>query len=85
MYKLPYSLFTFFRLSHLSVQRCLVCPPIDFMGFQGLISLELRQVEFSSESLGCLISHSPLLEQLVLHVLNILKRIRINAPHVEIF
>ncbi|XP_070015928.1 F-box/FBD/LRR-repeat protein At1g13570-like [Nicotiana sylvestris] len=68
-YTLPSSLFTCFRLKHLTLQNCLMLPPPSFKGFEKLISLELRDVTISSKSLESLISHCLLLEQLYIPLL----------------
>ncbi|XP_059315544.1 F-box/FBD/LRR-repeat protein At1g13570-like [Lycium ferocissimum] len=84
-YKLPSSFFTSLRLRHLTLQRCIIRPPPVFKGFDGLISLELSYVEISSEFLGSLISHSPLLENLVLKDPRNSNPIEISAPKLRSF
>ncbi|KAJ8568700.1 hypothetical protein K7X08_028233 [Anisodus acutangulus] len=68
-YKLPSSLLTCLHLRHLSLQRCLICPPPELSG-----------VTISSDFPGSLISHSPLLEHLVLIHISNLNLIEIDAP-----
>nr|XP_025884114.1 F-box/FBD/LRR-repeat protein At1g13570 [Solanum lycopersicum] len=54
-------------------------------GFDRLISLELCKVTISSELLGHLISHCPLLEKLVLKIGKTLNITEINAPMLRSF
>lgn len=54
-------------------------------GFDRLISLELCKVTISSELLGHLISHCPLLEKLVLKIAKTLNITEINAPMLRSF
>ncbi|KAK4369212.1 hypothetical protein RND71_013004 [Anisodus tanguticus] len=68
-YKLPSSLLTCLHLRHLSLQRCLLCPPPELSG-----------VTISSDFPGSLISHSPLLEHLVLIHISNMNLIEIDAP-----
>ncbi|XP_060214588.1 F-box/FBD/LRR-repeat protein At1g13570-like [Lycium barbarum] len=84
-YKLPSSFFTCLQLRHLTLLRCLIHPPPVFKGFGRLISLELCNVTISSELLGSLISHCPLLENLVLIDLRNCNHIEINAPNLRSF
>ncbi|MCD7449948.1 hypothetical protein HAX54_002473 [Datura stramonium] len=86
-HELPSSLFTCLRLRHLTLENCLVLtPPVSFKGFDRLISLELRGVTISSKLLQSLISHSPLLEQLVLQILDISPGfIEISGPMLKSF
>ncbi|XP_060186135.1 F-box/FBD/LRR-repeat protein At1g13570-like [Lycium barbarum] len=85
LYELPSSLFICSQLRHLNLHDCLVHPPSTFEGFDRLVSLELCRVEISSESLGSLISHCPLLEKLVLKTLKVLSVLEINAPMLRSF
>ncbi|XP_055809503.1 F-box/FBD/LRR-repeat protein At1g13570-like [Solanum dulcamara] len=84
-YKLPSSFFISSGLRHLTLARSLIHPPPVFKGFDRLISLELRRVTISSESLGSLISHCPLLENLVLKNLDNPNPMEINAPKLRSF
>ncbi|XP_060184795.1 F-box/FBD/LRR-repeat protein At1g13570-like [Lycium barbarum] len=85
LYNLPSSLFTCLQLRHLTLNNCLIHPPSAFQGFDRLISLELRNVTISSELLGSLISHCPLLEKLVLEISEVSNIIEINAPNLRSF
>ncbi|KAF3619547.1 putative lipoxygenase 6, chloroplastic-like [Capsicum annuum] len=84
-YKLPSSLFTCSQLKHLFLQQCLIHPPPLFKGFDKLISLELIEVTISSELLVSLISHSPLLDHLVLDCNEVSHHIEISAPKLRSF
>ena len=84
-YKLPSSFFTCSRMSHLSLHHCSIQPLSTFTGFSELVKLELNEVTISSEMLGCLISHSQLLEKLVLQISSILDHIQIDAPKLKSF
>lgn len=83
-YKLPSSLFTCSQLRHLDLYRCSIDHLSASQGFDNLISLKLCGVSISSELLESLISHCPLLEQLVLTISNDLDRIEINAPMLQL-
>ncbi|KAF3614906.1 putative F-box/FBD/LRR-repeat protein-like isoform X1 [Capsicum annuum] len=84
-YKLPSSFFKCLQLRHLILNHCSIHPPSVFQGFARLTSLVLYEVLISSELLESLISHSPLLEQLVLSNLEILNTIEIDAPMLRSF
>ncbi|XP_059308022.1 F-box/FBD/LRR-repeat protein At1g13570-like [Lycium ferocissimum] len=85
LYKLPSSLFTCSQLRHLNLHYCSIHHPLNFQGFDRLISLELCGVAISSELLESLISHCPLLEQLVLDTAGNSDKILINAPMLRSF
>ncbi|KAM3203584.1 hypothetical protein P3L10_031210 [Capsicum annuum] len=84
-YKLPSSFFTCSQLKHLFLQQCLIHSPPLFKGFDRLISLELIEVTISSELLGSLISHSPLLDHLVLDCNEVSHHVEISAPKLRSF
>ncbi|KAH0651244.1 hypothetical protein KY285_031361 [Solanum tuberosum] len=84
-YTLSSILFTCSQLRHLNLRSCSIYHPSAFEGFDKLISLELCGVSTSSELLESLISHCPLLEQLVLSTSEDLDRIEINAPMLRLF
>ncbi|XP_019257693.1 PREDICTED: F-box/FBD/LRR-repeat protein At1g13570-like [Nicotiana attenuata] len=85
-YELPPLFFTCFQLRHLTLNNCSIHHPPHFKGFDWLISLELRDVTISSMLLERLISRSPLLEQLVLHISGALSNvIKISAPVLRSF
>ena len=84
-YKLPSSFFTCSRMSHLSLHHCSIQPLSTFTRFSELVKLELYEVTISSEMLGSLISHSQLLEKLVLHISSSLDHIQIDAPKLKSF
>ncbi|KAK4360217.1 hypothetical protein RND71_019169 [Anisodus tanguticus] len=84
IYKLPSSFFMCFQMRHLSLHNCSLNPPLAFKGFDKLVSLELCGVTIYPLHLEKLISHSPLLEQLVLH-LSIFFHVRIEAPKLRSF
>ncbi|KAL3333115.1 hypothetical protein AABB24_033272 [Solanum stoloniferum] len=84
-YTLPSTLFTCSQLRHLNLHSCSIYHPSAFEGFDKLISLELCGVSTSSELLESLISHCPLLEQLVLSTSEDLDMIEINAPMLRLF
>ncbi|XP_070016406.1 F-box/FBD/LRR-repeat protein At1g13570-like isoform X2 [Nicotiana sylvestris] len=85
LYTLPSSFFTCSQMRHLSLKNCLIRPPPVFKGFERLISLKLNRVTISSELLGSLISHSPLLENLVLQYSDISNPVEISAPKLRSF
>ncbi|KAH0711309.1 hypothetical protein KY289_007268 [Solanum tuberosum] len=85
MYKLPSALFTCSQLRHLNLHNCSIHHPSAFQGFNKLISLELCGVTISSEVLESLISHCPLLEQLVLDIAENSNTVEINAPMLSSF
>ncbi|KAK4715293.1 hypothetical protein R3W88_013631 [Solanum pinnatisectum] len=70
---------------HFTLARCLISPPPVFKGFDRLISLKLRCVIISSKSLGSLISHCPLLENLELTYLDNSNPVEISAPKLKSF
>lgn len=82
-YTLPSLFFTCLYLRHLSLQKCLICPPPGFKGFDRLITLELRLVTIASDFPGSLISLSPLLEHLVLAHVYTTHPIEIDAPKLK--
>ncbi|KAM3201472.1 hypothetical protein P3L10_033835 [Capsicum annuum] len=84
-YKLPSSFFKCLQLRHLILNHCSIHPPSVFQGFARLTSLVLYEVLISSELLESLISHCPLLEQLVLSNLEILNTVEIDAPMLRLF
>ncbi|XP_060214585.1 F-box/FBD/LRR-repeat protein At1g13570-like isoform X1 [Lycium barbarum] len=87
-YKLHSSIFTCSQLRHLVLAHCLIRPPLLFKGFDRLISLELIEVTISSELVGSLISHCPLLEHLVLEQHkqdDVSGHIEISAPKLRSF
>ncbi|MCD7473540.1 hypothetical protein HAX54_015450 [Datura stramonium] len=84
--KLPSSLFTCSQLRHLNLRNCFMYRPPAFQGFERLISLELCGVTISSKLLESLISHCPLLEQLVLNNSPLkIDTIEIDAPMLRLF
>ncbi|XP_059308018.1 F-box/FBD/LRR-repeat protein At1g13570-like isoform X1 [Lycium ferocissimum] len=85
LYKLSSSLFTCSQLRHLNLHYCFIDHPSAFQGFDKLISLELCEVTISSELLESLISHCPLLEQLVLDTTANSDTIEVNAPMLRSF
>ncbi|KAL3355176.1 hypothetical protein AABB24_019321 [Solanum stoloniferum] len=85
MYKLPSALFTCSQLRHLNLHNCSIHHLSAFQGFNKLISLELCGVTISSEVLESLISHCPLLEQLVLDIAENSNTVEINAPMLSSF
>ncbi|XP_019262422.1 PREDICTED: uncharacterized protein LOC109240247 [Nicotiana attenuata] len=69
---------------HLSLEDCPISHPSAFIGFDRLICLKLYNVTISYTLLGSLISHFPLLEQLVLLLPdNFSGVIEINAPKLK--
>ncbi|XP_049381018.1 F-box/FBD/LRR-repeat protein At1g13570-like isoform X4 [Solanum stenotomum] len=84
-YKLPSLLFACSQLRHLSLCYCSIQHPSAFQGFDKLISLNLCEVNISSELLESLISHCPLLEELELDIANKSDTIEINAPMLRSF
>ncbi|XP_055828519.1 F-box/FBD/LRR-repeat protein At1g13570-like [Solanum dulcamara] len=85
IYEMPSSLFTCSQLRHLSLRYCSIHGRSVFQGFDKLISLKLCEVTISSELLESLISHCPLLEQLVLDIPKHLNTIEIDAPMLRSF
>ncbi|KAL2531543.1 F-box/fbd/LRR-repeat protein [Abeliophyllum distichum] len=84
-YKLPSSLFMCLQLKDLSLSSCLINPPPSFKGFNRLIRLELDFVTIDDRVLENLISSCPLLEQLVLHFINNVDYLEIDAPMLKLF
>ncbi|KAL2551549.1 F-box/FBD/LRR-repeat protein [Forsythia ovata] len=85
VYKLPSSLFMCLQLKYLSLSSCLINPPPSFKGFNRLNRLELDFVTIDAGVLVNLISSCPLLEQLVLNVLNEFHYLVIDAPVLKLF
>ncbi|XP_049381026.1 F-box/FBD/LRR-repeat protein At1g13570-like isoform X4 [Solanum stenotomum] len=86
LYKLPSSIFICSQLRHLNIHYCSIHHhPSACEGFDRLVSLELCRVMISSELLGHLISHCPLLEKLVLKIAKTLNVTEINAPMLRSF
>jgi len=79
-YKLPSSLFTCSQLRHLSLCYCSIQHPSAFQGFDKLISLNLCEVNISSELLESLISHCPLLEELELDIATSQTQLKLMPP-----
>ncbi|XP_027768819.1 F-box/FBD/LRR-repeat protein At1g13570-like isoform X2 [Solanum pennellii] len=73
------------KLRHLSLAYCSIQHPSASQGFDKLISLNLCEVDISSELLESLISHCPLLEELELDIGDRLDAIEINAPMLRSF
>lgn len=67
-----------------SESPCLIVFPPAFKGFDQLVCLELSEVSISSKFVTTFISNSPLLEQLVLHLV-ITNHIQIRAPKLRSF
>ncbi|KAG5521291.1 hypothetical protein RHGRI_033745 [Rhododendron griersonianum] len=63
-YKLPQSLYTCQRLTHLNLQHCVFRPPTTFKGFRRIVYLELYEVIITSDAFQNLVSSCPLLEKL---------------------
>ncbi|KAH0649537.1 hypothetical protein KY285_034785 [Solanum tuberosum] len=84
-YKLPSSFFISSSLMHLTLTRCQISPPPIFKGFDRLINLKLRRAIISSESLGSLISHCPLLKNLELTYLDNSNPVEISAHKLKLF
>ncbi|XP_060212281.1 F-box/FBD/LRR-repeat protein At1g13570-like [Lycium barbarum] len=84
-YKLPSSFFTCSQMRHLSLHNCSFQLSPAFKGFNELVRLELYLVTISSELLGSLISWSPLLEKLALHISSIFNHVQINATKLKSF
>ncbi|XP_055828507.1 F-box/FBD/LRR-repeat protein At1g13570-like isoform X2 [Solanum dulcamara] len=84
-YKLPSLLFTCSQLRHLSLCYCSIQHPSAFQGFDKLISLNLWEVNISSELLGSLIAHCPSLEELELDIADKSDTIEIKAPMLRLF
>ncbi|XP_049371998.1 F-box/FBD/LRR-repeat protein At1g13570-like isoform X4 [Solanum verrucosum] len=86
LYKLPSSIFICSQLRHLNIHYCSIHHhPSACEGFDSLVRLELCRVMISSELLGHLISHCPLLEKLVLKIAKTLNVTEINAPMLRSF
>ncbi|KAK4707632.1 hypothetical protein R3W88_028557 [Solanum pinnatisectum] len=86
LYKLPSSIFICLQLRHLNIHYCSIHHhPSASEGFDSLVSLELCRVTISSELLGRLISHCPLLEKLVLKIAKTLNVTEVNAPMLRSF
>ncbi|XP_043696372.1 F-box/FBD/LRR-repeat protein At1g13570-like [Telopea speciosissima] len=59
-------LFSFRRLNHLTLVRCIIVPPVTFKGFSCLTNLVFKKVTLSSVTLKYLVSACPQLEKLTL-------------------
>ncbi|KAI4387558.1 hypothetical protein MLD38_005380 [Melastoma candidum] len=77
--RVPSCLFNFSKLNHLELFRCELEFPPGFKGFMFLRSLVLHQVLIQTESIECLISSCPLLENLALSYFDSLA-LTIRAP-----
>ncbi|CAI9766952.1 unnamed protein product [Fraxinus pennsylvanica] len=84
VYKLPSSLSMCSLLKHLKLSSCSISPPPSFKGLNRLITLELLDVIIDTEVLGSLITSSPELEQLVLHVPAGFHHLTIDAPKLKL-
>jgi hypothetical protein len=71
-------------LRHLNLYSCLLKPPTSFKGFKNLKILELERVTMTQDVYECLISGSPLLEELVLRDFHGFTQINIHAPNLKL-
>ncbi|XP_016557571.1 F-box/FBD/LRR-repeat protein At1g13570 [Capsicum annuum] len=63
IYKLPSYVFNCLTLTHLQLFNCIFKPPDSFLGFQNLVTLNLRQITFVPTS-GCCVNNAPYLVNL---------------------
>jgi hypothetical protein len=83
-YKIPWCLFSCQTLRHLNLYSCLLKPPTSFKGFKNLKILELERVTMTQDVFECLISGSPLLEELILRDFHGFTQINIHAPNLKL-
>ncbi|GAB2280138.1 hypothetical protein Dimus_014775 [Dionaea muscipula] len=81
-FRVPASLFSCSKLTHLELFRCELDPPPSFRGFFCLKSLNLQQVYVVPEAIENLIANSPLLESLTLLYFDSLE-LSIHAPNLK--
>jgi hypothetical protein len=62
----------------------LLKPPTSFKGFKNLKILELERVTMTQDVFECLISGSPLLEELILRDFHGFTQINIHAPNLKL-
>lgn len=82
-YKLPSSMFLCRDLTYLELHGCLLRPPSTFTGFKSLKSLELVRVSLTDDVFQNTITHSPLLEQLIVEHSDF-SQLNINAPNLQV-
>ncbi|KAM5571511.1 F-box/FBD/LRR-repeat protein [Rosa sericea] len=81
-YSISSNLFSCQDLAHLELYNCLLKPPSTLKGFGMLKSLHIRRVTVTRDVLEEVISHSPLLEKIILCKLGI-RHLKIDAPNVN--
>ncbi|CAL5396316.1 unnamed protein product [Camellia sinensis] len=84
-HKIPFHLFSFQQLRHLTLGTCIFEPPPTFKGFSMLVRLHFVNVVIAHEMFGNFISNCPLLERLILASCNIFDCFKINAPSLKYF
>nr|XP_043625879.1 F-box/FBD/LRR-repeat protein At1g13570-like [Erigeron canadensis] len=79
---LPTHLFSYLELKHLHLNSCDLSPSPYFRGFPKLLSLTLQNVRFQDHRCGEFIPQSPMLETLILDIVN--RELRGEVKLVEI-
>ncbi|KAF5945383.1 hypothetical protein HYC85_015611 [Camellia sinensis] len=83
-HKLPSSLFSCQKLTHLNLRYCVFTPPTTFNGFSRVVCLEFCEVIIKAKTLASLVSSCPLLEQLTLESSTAFGCLEIDAPNLKV-
>lgn len=83
-HKLPSSLFSCQKLTHLNLRYCVFTPPTTFNGFSRVVCLEFCEVIIKAKTLASLVSSCPLLEQLTLESSTTFGCLEIDAPNLKV-
>lgn len=81
MYKLPPCIFSCQQITHLCIDNCLLKPPLEFKGFNSLVSLNLESFSIDTIELERLIRSCPVLERLVLTNIISLPLFKVYGPN----
>lgn len=84
-YSMPSCLFSCQNLNHLELFNCLLKPPLTFMGFKNLKTLDLQHITMAQHVFEGMISGCPLLEKLTLMNFDGFTHLNIEAPNLKLF
>ncbi|KAF7133474.1 hypothetical protein RHSIM_Rhsim09G0068000 [Rhododendron simsii] len=83
MYELPPCIFSCRQITHLCIDNCLLKPPLEFKGFNCLVSLNLESFSIDTIALERLIRSCPVLERLVLTKITSLPLFKVYGPNLK--
>ncbi|KAM3237206.1 F-box/FBD/LRR-repeat protein [Capsicum annuum] len=84
-YKLHSSIYLCQKLIHLELFNCLLKPPLTFIGFKSLKSLDLQHITMEQDAFEHLVSSCHLLERLTLMNFEGFSDLKIHAPNLLFF